>query len=86
MESFYFILENIGERQMQIFKAFKESQPCSNLTISKKLNLPINCVTGRRLELQKFGLIRKAGEEICPETHRKVCVWAIPNWMREVLL
>ncbi len=86
VQSFYYILTNIGERQMQVFNAIKEIQPCSNLMISKHLRLPINCVTGRRLELQKFGLVRKYSEEECEYTHRKVIYWKIPNWMMEVML
>ena len=85
VESFYFILTNIGERQMQVFKALKEIQPASNLMISKYLKLPINCVTGRRLELQKWGLIRKGFEKECPYTHRKVIYWIIPKWMIEIM-
>ena len=86
LQSFMFILENIGERQMEVFKALKEIQPASNLMISKHLHLPINCITGRRLELQKFGLVRKESERECPYTHKKVVYWIIPNWMMEVMI
>ena len=86
MESFFYVLENLGERQMKVFKAFKEKQPCSNLMISKYLGLPINCITGRRLELQKLGLIRKQSERESNYTHRRVVYWNVPNWMMEVML
>ena len=85
MESFYHILENLGERQTLVLKTIKKLQPCSNLMISKELHLPINCITGRRLELQKLGLVRKYEVRECQYTHRNVCYWKIPLWMSEVI-
>ncbi len=86
MEAFYYILETLGERQEQVFKTIKEIQPCSNLMISKKLNLPINCVTGRVKELRDFAVVRFYKKDICPETRMKVTYWIIPAWMKDVLL
>ena len=86
MESFAFILENLGERQTLVLKTIKKLQPCSNLMISKELHLPINCVTGRRLELQKVGLVRKYDVRKCPYTKRNVIYWQIPLWMSDALV
>ena len=86
MESFYYVLENLGDRQDKVFRAFVKLQPCSNLMVSKHLHLPINCVTGRRLELQKMNLLRKESVRECPYTKRKVIYWSIPHWMDSVLV
>lgn len=86
MEAYFSILENLGERQMEVFKAIKEIQPCYNLQISKNLHLPINSITGRVKELRDFGMVRFYKKEICPETGRKVDCWIIPAWMKDVLL
>ncbi len=86
MEAFFYILENLGERQEQVFIAIKNIQPCSNLMISKKLNLPINCVTGRVKELRDLAMVRFYKKDICPETKMNVTYWIIPAWMKDVLV
>ncbi len=87
IEAFFYILENlIGKRQEQVFKVIKGIQPCSNLMISKKSNLPINCITGRVKELRDFGIVRCYKKDICPETKMRVNYWIIPAWMKDVLM
>ena len=86
MDAFYSILENLGERQMEVFKTIKEIQPCYNLQISKHLNIPINCVTGRVKELRDFAMVRFYKKEVCSETGRTVDCWIIPAWMKDVML
>ena len=86
IEAFFYILENLGERQLQVFLAVKEIQPCYNLKISKHLHLPINCITGRMRELKDLSMVRLYKKEICPETNMKVEFWIIPAWMKDVLI
>jgi len=79
------ILESIGERQMQVLKAFRQIQPATNLMISKHLNLPINCITGRCSELRKMHIIMMDRIDICEFTGRKVIYWRIKKWLNEVM-
>lgn len=65
------VLEDLGNRQMEVLKAIDRLEPCNNLMISRDLNLPINCITGRSNELKKKGLIKEDHLGICPITKRK---------------
>ena len=47
----------IGNRQGQILECLREHGPMTNKMISRKMGLPINCVTPRVLELRKLGLV-----------------------------
>jgi hypothetical protein len=85
LESFGFILENIGERQMQVFKAIKLIEPCSDMMLSKFLKSPVNQITARRNELFNFGLITLEKVDICPYTKRRVRYYRIKKWLREVM-
>lgn len=79
------VLENIGTRQMQIFKCIKEIEPCSNLQISKYLCLPINSCVPRCLELRKMGLVVMDRVDKCEYTGRKVTYWRVKRWLREIM-
>jgi hypothetical protein len=61
---FYAVLPNIGKRQRQVLKPFltNSKDVYTDQQLSKITKLPINCVTGRRWELQhEHGLIIDAG-------------------------
>ena len=86
LQAFTDILEDLGTRQMQVLKAFKEIQPCSNLMLSKHMGLPINCITGRCKDLRDYGIVMMDKVDICEFTKRKVTYWRIKKWLQEVML
>ena len=68
--AFQNILHTLSRRQAQVYFAFKDS-PQDNLTdgeLSRKLGWPINCVTPRRGELEKKGVLVDAGRRVCTVT------------------
>lgn len=73
------ILENLGERQMQVYSAIAELGECSNTMIAEKLNLPISSITPRVNELRKKKAVREALRDYCPITGRKVIFWKISH-------
>ena len=86
LTAFADILENIGERQMQVLKAFRKIQPASNLMISKYLGLPINSITPRVKELREYGIVIQDKVDTCEFTKRKVTYWRIKKWLQEVMV
>lgn len=54
----YKSVQELGNKQMEVFEKIVELQPCSNKTIAEALNWEINRVTGRVNELAKKGLIK----------------------------
>ncbi len=62
LEAYNKIKPELGKKQQELLNLFKEKVILYDKEASKLLNLPINCVTARRNELEKMGLIRK----ICP--------------------
>lgn len=76
------VLESIGTRQMQIYKTIEEIGPCSNTMISKRLHLPINCITGRSNELRKQGLVYSPHKAQCPITKKKVMFLKVKHKLR----
>ena len=56
LQAFERIREELPQRQLQVYKALQHLKFATNAMIAKYLNLPINCVTGRCLELRKANL------------------------------
>ena len=54
----YSSIQELGNKQMEVYEKIVELQPCSNKTIAESLNWEINRVTGRVNELAKKGLIK----------------------------
>jgi DNA-binding MarR family transcriptional regulator len=79
------VLMTLGDRQKLVLSAIKKIQPCSNLEISKYLNLPINTVTPRCQELRKKGLVVFYKSAQCKYTNRTVNYYKIPEWVNGVL-
>ena len=77
IEAYNSIINQLGLRQMQVYEAIKRLGEADNLSISKHLNLPINCVTGRVNELRKDGLIELAMIEKSIHTGRRVSYWRV---------
>jgi predicted transcriptional regulator len=51
------IKQELGSRQKLVYAAITELRSATNQEISKFLDLPINCITPRVLELRKQGLV-----------------------------
>lgn len=69
------ILENLGDRQFQVYSALRNLKEADNLTISRYLNLPINCICPRVLELRNLKLVGVAKVDKSLITGRKVIWW-----------
>ena len=74
------ILEELGDRQTEVFKVLRKLKSASNFQISKELHLPINSVVPRIHELRSFGIVRQHKKDICPETNRLVIYWKPLRW------
>ena len=85
IESFYHVLETIGDKQLECLKAIRKIQPCSDRQLKDYLHWEINQVNGRRNELLKAGVIIKIKEGISEKTKRKVTFWKIKGYLNEVL-
>ena len=71
------LLENLGERQMDVYKVIHRMGPISNTEISDYLHLPINCITGRTNELVKKEMVMEAKKDLCPITNKLVIFWKV---------
>ena len=67
----------INRRCSQVYSVIKELGAASDLEIANKLNLPINCITPRRLELEERGLIEFFGQANSQLTGRLVRYYKI---------
>lgn len=69
--------EKLGKMQQKIYDLFKKHDVLYDLEVSLLLNLPINCVTPRRNELEKANLIYKKGNQYSKYTHKLVNIYSI---------
>jgi len=75
-ESYYkFSASELGKRQLQVWECLKVFGPMSNRELSKRVGLPINCVTGRMKELREMGAVIDNGTIFDVITNRNVLVW-----------
>ena len=54
-------LNHISAKQADVLICIHGNPDCTDKQISTLLGWPINCVTGRRNELEKAGLIKSSG-------------------------
>lgn len=76
------VLENISERQSHVYKILDEFGTLNNTMIAKKLNLPINCITGRTNELRRKGLIINIYKGTCPITKKRTLFWKVKHKLK----
>ena len=55
------IVDGLGDRQEQVYEAIKAMETATNEQISDYLHLPIQSVTGRVNELNRYDLIEVVG-------------------------
>ena len=75
--AFESIQSELGDRQLQVFKAFKKLEYATNTMVSNFLNIPINSTTPRTHELRKKGLIERSHISRCPITKNTAQYWKI---------
>lgn len=68
-------LNNINERQRQVYNALEEICPASNRQVSEQSHLPINTVTPRMGELVEAGRVVEAYRDRDDKTGRTVIFW-----------
>lgn len=71
------VLENLGEREAQVYQAVRELGVANNTMIAKHLDLPINCVVGRVFSLRKYGVLVYSKRDTCPLTLKKTMFWKV---------
>ena len=69
------IKPELPQRQLQVYLAIEDMGFATNAMIAKYLHLPINCVTGRCLELRKYNLVVLSHQSWCPVTKGKANYW-----------
>ena len=77
LEALNNIKKELGDRQLQVLKAFKKLEYATNTMISNYLNLPINSVTPRTFELRRKGLVERSHISRCPITKNTSTYWKI---------
>jgi predicted transcriptional regulator len=75
LTAFKEIIEELGDRQLQVLNAIKQIQPCTNSMIANYLMLPINTITPRCLELRNKKLVTYSHTDKCPITSRNALYW-----------
>lgn len=66
-----------SKRRAMVYNAIVEFGECNNMMISKRLNLPINCITGRVKELRDKGMVEESYKDYCPYTKQMTIFWRI---------
>jgi len=74
LDAFESIKPDLNAKQRIVFEALR-NKPATNKTLSKRMQLPINSITPRVLELRKMGLVKKMYSEI--DNNRTATVWGV---------
>ena len=91
IEAFIEILPKIGDRQDQVLEHLRWVGMATDRMIAASLKLPINCITGRRNELVKSGLLKKSMVDFCQATkmvegkRRRANYWEVTELGRKVI-
>ena len=74
--SFMSIKPKLSEKQKEVYDAMRMyNRPFTDKDIATFLGWPINCITNRRGEIAKKGLIRKAGTVF--QSGRPATLWEV---------
>lgn len=69
--------EQLGEKQLEVYRFILHNGPVSIREIAEGLNWPEHCVTGRLMELREMEVVGKAGEIFDQVTQRRVKTWSV---------
>jgi Mn-dependent DtxR family transcriptional regulator len=73
------ILEELGERQFDVYRVLAIKGALNNTQIAKELNLPINSITGRVYELRMMGVVIQDRKDQCPITKKQTIFWKVKH-------
>lgn len=68
---------DLGDRQLLVYNKLKDLECSNNMILSRILNLPINTITPRVLELREKGLVVADSVRKCPITKRASVFWRV---------
>ncbi len=87
LEAFEKILPKIGDRQVLVlgFLHFSGESTDAMIAAGNRERLPINCITPRRGELVKKGLVTESFKGICQATKGHATYWKITERGKDVL-
>lgn len=71
------VLQNLGERQKQVYKAIRELGSCNNTMIANHLKLPISSITPRVRELRKKRAVIYHKKDYCRFTGKLTMFWKV---------
>lgn len=86
LQAFEQIIPELENREMQVLIALNQLGMANNLMISKFLNLPVNCITGRIYSLRSLGLVIYYKKDKCPYTGKNTIMWKVKNWISDVMV
>lgn len=70
-------IHNLGKRQLEVISALKELKVANNREIAELLDMPINSITPRCLELRDLKIVEEAGTKVDSVTKRKTMTWRL---------
>ncbi len=71
------VLENLGDRQTEVYRTILKLRSCNSTMISQHLKLPINCVVPRVNELRKYSIVMEDKKARCPYTKKLTIFWRV---------
>lgn len=85
IEAFQKVLPKIGMRQRQVLEHLSWINDATDAMIGASIKLPINCITNRRGEILKKGLIEKSRVDVCLCTGGTATYWKITEKGKDVI-
>ena len=73
----YYSLNDLSDRQRQVYRLLQQHGQMSNNDIKRILGLDSCCVTGRVYELREMGLVWDCGSKEDRLTGKMVTVWEV---------
>lgn len=69
----------LGDMQVQVADYISKTPNCTDKEMSEATKMPINCVTPRRNELVKMGVVEDMGTRKCSITGRTAHYWRVKD-------
>lgn len=76
-------LTDLPEKQLEVYNALKELEPCSDRDIEKHIGMQMGAINARRGELMKYGFVVAHGRKYDKETKRNVITWVTADPMAQ---
>jgi predicted transcriptional regulator len=75
----FFAINNLGERQRQVYQVLSDQGAACNAELSMTMGLPINQITPRVKELRDKGLVEEAYRGVWEPTNKTVIYWRVAS-------